>query len=55
VPSSNVSVNARPMVEVTEIPTNAPYPAKPERHTTGCRCATSRTTRATKCNRARLS
>jgi hypothetical protein len=43
------------MIEVTEIPTNAPYPEKPERHTTGWRPATSRTAHATECNRAHLS
>jgi len=31
------------------------WPEKPERHTTGLRRATSRTTHATKCSRARLS
>lgn len=46
VPSSNVSVSARHMVELTKIPTNSPYPEKPERHTTGLRRATSRATRA---------
>ena len=43
------------MVEVTEFPTNPPYREKPERHTTGCDHATSRTAAATECNRARLS
>lgn len=55
VPNSNVSASVPRMIEVPEIPTNAPYPEKPERHTTGWRPATSRTTHATECNRARLS